>query len=127
MTWSFAASAPTPPSEPAPDPDTCVAGLLLTLIVTELPSTMTFPLALSPNVELAWLSTCWPLPVSFSDVPILSALLWMTMFAADLMTMSPSDSIVTTLLTASRTILFFFVLSTMVTFSAPSLSSKMMR
>jgi hypothetical protein len=100
---------------------------LFTLIVTELPSTIIEPLALIPNVELACVSTCWPLPVSLSDVPIFSALLWMMTFAADLMTMSPSLSILTILLTASRTILFFFVLSTIVTFSAPCLSSKMMR
>jgi len=85
------------------------------------------PLALRPNVEVAWLSTCWPCAFRVAEVPILSALLWRMKFAADLMTMSPSHSILTILLTESMTILFFFVLSTIVIFSAPSLSSKMMR
>jgi hypothetical protein len=60
VTWSFAVSAPSPARNPAPEPDTCAAGLLLTFIVTELPLTMIDPLALRPNVEVAWLSTCWP-------------------------------------------------------------------
>ena len=37
--------------------------------------------------------------------------------------MSPADSILTILLAESRTILFFLVLSTMVSFSEPCLSS----
>jgi hypothetical protein len=123
----LAASEPAPARDPAPEPETCAAGLLLTFIVTELPLTVIDPLALSPNVDVAWLSTCWPLAFRVADVPILSALLWRMKFAADLISISPSHSILTILLTESMTILFFFVLSTIVIFSAPSLSSKMIR
>jgi len=51
----------------------------------------------------------------------------MITFCCALISMSPALSIFTTLFALSSTILFFFVLSTIVTFSAPSLSSKIMR
>ena len=84
-------------------------------------------LALTPNVDAACVSICCPSPEKVLDVPTFRALLCMMTFCEAFTSMSPSDSILTTLLTASSTILFFFVLSTIVTFSAPSLSSKMMR
>ena len=52
---------------------------------------------------------------------------WITTFCFALISISPEHSIFTTLFAESRMILFFFVLSTMVTFSAPSLSSKTTR
>jgi len=84
-------------------------------------------LALTPNVFAEWVSSEEPLPVTPSEVPILIALAWMITLVFAVTSMSPSDSILMILLTESRTILFFLVLSTIVIFSAPSLSSKMIR
>ena len=93
-----------------------------------LPPPIVMPLlALSPNVFCEWVSSDWPLPVMPSFVPTLSALECMITLVLALISMSPSHSILTILLTESRTILFFFVLSTIVIFSAPCLSSKMIR
>jgi hypothetical protein len=85
------------------------------------------PDALTPNVDVAWLRTSLPLPVSLPEVPIFNALQCMMTLASAVTSMSPADSILTTLFAESMTILFFFVLSTIVIFSAPSLSSKMIR
>jgi hypothetical protein len=104
-----------------------VAAPLETLIVV-VPPPIVIPLvALSPNVFAEWVRSDAPLPVMPSDVPTFSAFECITTLAFAITSMSPSDSILMTLLTESRTILFFLVLSTMVTFSAPSLSSKMIR
>ena len=69
-----------------------------------------------------------PLALKSAFDVILTALPWKR--AAPelaLISMSPSHSIRTFLLAASRTILFFLVLSTIVTFSAPSVSSTITR
>jgi hypothetical protein len=123
----LAASEAAPPSSPAPDPETVVAAAFETLIVV-LPPPIVIPLdALTPNAFAECVSSDAPLPVTPSVVPTLSAFECMITLVFAITSMSPSDSILTILLTESRTILFFFVLSTMVTFSAPSLSSKMIR
>ncbi len=114
-------------SEPAPEPDTCDAGLFDTLIWICEPVIVISPDALSPNVCAAYDSSCCPEPLSFSVVPSLSALECMITFCFALTSMSPSHSILTSLFAESRTILFFFVLSTIVTVSLPSLSSKITR
>ena len=59
---------------------------------------------------------------------IFTVLPWMTTLpAAALIAMSLLDSMLTVLAATSRTTLFFLVESTTVTFSAPSVSSKMIR
>jgi hypothetical protein len=104
-----------------------VAGLLDTFIVVLPPPIVMLLVALSPKVAAEWLSIDAPLPVTVSVVPTLSALECMITLVFAMTSMSPSDSILKTLATESRTILFFLVLSTIVIFSAPSLSSKMIR
>ena len=83
--------------------------------------------ALMPNDDFAWASTCFALPSTFSLVPTVIVLLWKMTFAFALTSMSPSHSIVTSFFAVSRTILFFFVESTIVTFSDPLVSSKITR
>ncbi len=83
--------------------------------------------ALIPNVDVACVSTFCVLALNVWLVPSVSDFACMITFCFALMTMSPADSILMTLFAESSTILFFFVLSTIVIFSEPSLSSKMIR
>jgi hypothetical protein len=127
VTCGFACSDASPPSEPAPDPETLHAALLEVLITTCEPETVMLEVAFTPKVDFAWVSTSLPLPVSFSVVPIFKALQCMITFALAFTSMSPDDSIFTHLFAESMMILLAFVLSTMVIFSAPWVSSKITR
>ncbi len=62
-----------------------------------------------------------PFAVIFTDLP------WMSTWALALMVMASADSMLVTLSAVLIETLFFLVESTTVTFSAPSVSSKMMR
>jgi hypothetical protein len=110
-----------------PEPEMLVAAELV-MFACALPPLIVIPLvALSPNTFCVWPSTCTPFAVKPSVVPIFIALACMITFAFDVISMLPSDSILISLFAESMTILFFLVLSTIVIFSAPCLSSKMMR
>ena len=117
----------TPPSEPLGDPLTWVAGDALSLIFTCEALIVMSPLDL--NVKFAFACELYFLPDALkpSLVPTFSALLWTMMLSFALISMSPAHWIWTSFCAASRTILFFRVLSTMTIFSEPSLSSKITR
>jgi hypothetical protein len=83
--------------------------------------------ALIPNVDVACVSNCLLSDLMPSLVPTFSAFECMITFCFAITWMSPVfEMILTTLLTESRMIWFCFE-STIVTFSDPSLSSKMIR
>src|SRR5262249_10793337 len=111
-----------------PEPLCCATGEPETFLWICEPCTAISPDTLSPSVESAWAKND---PPAFECTPLfepsLSALEYTRTFFDALMTMSPALSILTTLFALSRTILFFFVWSTIVTFSWPSLSSKITR
>ncbi len=102
-----------------------VAAPLLTFAVTFEPIVKP-PEAMTFNVPTAWLSTVCPDPL-IELAPILRVFeCTMTLSLASMIS-SPLLWTFTTLLAASKMILFFLVLSTRTMRSAPSLSSKIMR